>query len=110
MPFFAISFPAHLPVDHAAWKLNHQVTPSISSISPAKYTHGQILLSIVCGLISLVEIPHALTNSSHGLRAMSVIGNPFPKRVARRFFWSFERSESFMVAVFGIVRDSALFL
>ena len=86
------------------------MTPSISSISPAKYTHGQILLSIERGSTSLVDTHHALTNSSHGLRAMSVIGNPFPKRAARCFFCSLEISESFMVAVFGMVRDSCVFL
>ncbi len=76
---------AHLQVAQHDWKLNHHVTASILRTSQAKNNHGQSLLSIVSECTSSVLIPQAVTNSSHGLRAMRVTGNPLPSNFAIYF-------------------------
>lgn len=49
--------PASIPVDQAIWRLNPPVTPSRSSTSPAKYSPGTFLDSMVEGLISRTLTP-----------------------------------------------------
>jgi len=74
---FQIESPAIIPVARDDCRLNHQVNPSIFNISQAKYNHGQRRDSIVSGLTSFVSTPHAVTNSSHGLREIALSGIPF---------------------------------
>src|SRR5207247_2261795 len=61
---WAIAFPAIQPVVHAAWKLNPPVMPSMSSSSPAKWSPGQIRLSMVLKFTSLKRTPPHVTQSS----------------------------------------------
>ena len=95
---------AQFPVAQHDWKLNHHVTASMLRTSPAKNNPGTILLSIVFGFTSSVCIQPAVTNSSHGLRAIKVIGNPLPSNFAICFLCS--RDTLLIIVVQSILNSS----
>ena len=84
--------PANLPVAQEEVRLYHPVTPSTSSISPAKYNHGTIFDSMVFLFTSSSDTHPAVTNSSPALRPITDMIHHHQKYSARDRRSSFEHN------------------